>query len=447
MTKSPAQGPLAKLLGALPPGVRLVVGGTVVLGASSYIFLALAGHSLDTAQVAGVSVLWTVVMSVGYGLFSPVELELTRLVAARDVVGHGPLPAVRRVLVLTLGVLAAVLLVIGLAARPIADRLFGGDIGLVYGLGGALVGLALSSVVRGALAGLGNFKAYGSQLAVDGGLRIALGALVPVLGLHSALAFSLILVIAPLAASVIGLRSVLGDRRGGAVPSWREVTRGLGLLTGSTLLAQLMVNAAVVNVRLLSPSSTALVAALLNAVVLARVPLFAYAAIQASLVSALSGATAAGDHREFRKVLTRTSAIVVLMCAAAGLPTIVLGPWLIQVLFKAQPVLGPVDFLWLVLGTLCYMLATVFGQALMALGRHHRQLFSWLAGTVVMVAVTLMPGDIATRVEVGYLAGAAVSAAAMLWSLFRSLPEQPGVSGEERPAVAGQRPAGALRSS
>ncbi|WP_457028896.1 hypothetical protein [Kitasatospora sp. P5_F3] len=40
MTKSPALGLPAKLLGALPPGVRLVVGGTVVLGASSYIFLA-----------------------------------------------------------------------------------------------------------------------------------------------------------------------------------------------------------------------------------------------------------------------------------------------------------------------------------------------------------------------------------------------------------------------
>ncbi|WP_405017839.1 hypothetical protein OHV05_13325 [Kitasatospora sp. NBC_00070] len=447
MTTSPAQGPLARLLGALPPGVRLVVGGTVVLGVSSYIFLALAGHSLDTDQVAGVSVLWTVVMSVGYGLFSPVELELTRLVAARDRAGHGPLPAVRKVLALTLAVLAAVLLVLALAAGPIADRLFGGDRGLLLGLGGALVGLAISSVVRGALAGLGNFRAYGAQLAVDGGLRIALGALVPIFGLHSALAFSLILVIAPLAASVIGLRSVLGDRRGGPAPAWREVTRGLGLLTGSTLLAQLMVNAAVVNVKLLSPSSTALVAALLNAVVLARVPLFAYAAIQASLVSALSGAAAVGDHREFRKVLTRTAAIVVLMCAAAGLPTVLLGPWLIQILFKAQAVLGALDFLWLVLGTLCYMLATVFGQALMSLGRHHRQLFSWLAGTAVMAAVTLVPGDIATRVEVGYLAGAAVSAAAMLWSLFRSLPERAGVPGTERSAEADQRPAGALRSS
>ncbi|MGV9265383.1 lipopolysaccharide biosynthesis protein [Kitasatospora sp. NPDC003701] len=433
--------PVAKLLGALPPGVRLVAGGTVVLGVSSYIFLALAGHSLDTTQVAGVSMLWTVVMSVGYGLFSPVELELTRLVAARDVAGQGPGPAIRRVLLVTAGVLVAVLAVIAAAARPIADRFFDGDLGLVAGLGGALVGLAVSSVARGALAGLGNFGAYGMQLAVDGGLRIGLAALIPLFGAHSAFAFALILVVSPLAASAIGMRSVLADRRGGPAPVWRDVVTGLGLLTGSTLLAQLMVNAAVVSVGLLSPSSKALIAALLNAVVLARVPLFAYAAIQASLVSSLSGAAAAGHHAEFRKVLLRTGGIVVLMCTAAGLPTVLLGPWAIRLFFKAQDVLGPVDFLWLSLGTLCYMLATVFGQALLSLGRHQRQLLSWLAGSAVLVAVTLAPGDIATRVELAYLAGAAVSAAAMLWALARSL------SAPARPEADHRAPMAAHQSS
>ncbi|MEV0532229.1 hypothetical protein [Kitasatospora sp. NPDC050463] len=433
--------PVAKLLGALPPGVRLVAGGTVVLGVSSYIFLALAGHSLDTTQVAGVSMLWTVVMSVGYGLFSPVELELTRLVAARDVAGQGPGPAIRRVLLVTAGVLVTVLAVIAAAARPIADRFFDGDLGLVAGLGGALVGLAVSSVARGALAGLGRFGAYGTQLAVDGGLRIGLAALIPLFGAHSAFAFALILVVAPLAAAAIGMRSVLADRRGGPAPVWRDVVTGLGLLTGSTLLAQLMVNAAVVSVGLLSPSSKALIAALLNAVVLARVPLFAYAAIQASLVSSLSGAAAAGNHAEFRKVLLRTGGIVVLMCTAAGLPTVFLGPWAIRLFFKAQDVLGSVDFLWLSLGTLCYMLATVFGQALLSLGRHQRQLLSWLAGSAVLVAVTLVPGGIATRVELAYLAGAAVSAAAMLWALARSL------SAPARPVAEHRAPLATHQSS
>ncbi|MFB7472179.1 hypothetical protein [Kitasatospora sp. NPDC056184] len=428
--------PVSKLLGALPPGVRLVLGGTVVLGASSYIFLALAGHSLDTDQVAGVNVLWTLVMSVGYGLFTPVELELNRLVSARDVAGNGPGPAIRRILLATVAVLVVVLAGVAVAARPIADRFFDGSLGLVAGLGGAMVGLAISSVARGALAGLGHFGAYGLQLAVDGGLRIGLAALIPLFGVHSPTAFALILVVAPLSASLIGMRKVIADRRGGPAPAWRDVTAGLGLLTASMLLSQLMVNAVVVSVSGLSPSSKALIAALANAVVLARVPLFAYAAIQASLVSSLSGAAAAGNQAEFRRMLLRTGGIVVAMCTAAGVPTVLLGPWAVQVLFKAQDVLGATDFLWLVLGTLCFMLATVFGQALLSLGRHQRQLFAWLAGTAVLVAVVLVPGDIATRAELSYLAGAGVSAAAMLWALARSMAAPAAAVAEQRAPLA-----------
>ncbi|MEW1906872.1 hypothetical protein AB0442_00220 [Kitasatospora sp. NPDC085895] len=421
--------PLARLFDALPPGTRLVLGGTVVLGVSSYIYLALAGHTLDPTSLAGVSVLWTVVMSVGYGLFSPVELELNRLVAARDVGGQGPHGALRRTALLTGAVLVAVLALLAVAARPIADRLFHGDLTLVAGLGGALVGLAVSSLTRGALAGLGDFKAYGAQLAVDGGLRIGLAAALPALGLHSVLAFALILVVSPLAASLIGLRSTLRDRRPGPAVPWPALTRGLGLLAASTLLAQLMVNAAVVSVQLLSPASTALVAALLNAVVIARVPLFAYAAIQASLVSALSGAAASGRHAEFRKVLVRTVAVVCAMCLAGGVPAVLLGPWIVRTMFNAQDVLGAADFLWLVLGTLCYMVATVVGQALMALSRHQRQLLAWAVGTAVLAAVTLLPGDVGTRAELGYLAGSAATAGLMLWSLLRRFRAAPADAG------------------
>ena len=46
------KNPIAKLLGVLPPGARLVVGGTVVLGASAYVYMALVGYSLSTVGAA-----------------------------------------------------------------------------------------------------------------------------------------------------------------------------------------------------------------------------------------------------------------------------------------------------------------------------------------------------------------------------------------------------------
>ncbi|MER6301205.1 hypothetical protein ABT247_16795 [Kitasatospora sp. NPDC001539] len=433
------KNPIAKLLGVLPPGARLVVGGTVVLGASAYVYMALVGYSLSTVGAARVTMLWTIVMSVGWGLFQPVELELTRLVAARKVAGHGALPAVRRMLLLAMAILAAVCALLAAAAGPIADQLFSGDRTLVVALAGGLAGLAVSSVARGALAGLGLFGPYGTQLAVDGGLRIGLAGVAALAGLHSALAFGLILFVSPVAASLIGLRDTLADRTPGPEVSWKQLTSGLGLLIASVMLSQLVVNATVVCVRLLAPkhseASDALVFAIGQAVVMARAPLFAYSALQASMVSALSGAAAAGDHGEFRKVLTRTTAIVAAMCIGGGLPVIVLGSRLNPLLFNAKDVLGPLDFLWLVFGTLCYVLATVFGQALMSSSQHRRQLVGWTAGSVALVAVALTPGGVGLRAELAYLAGSLVSAVLMLWSLYRAFPSRPAADPADRTAA------------
>ncbi|MGW9155153.1 hypothetical protein [Streptomyces virginiae] len=114
---------------------------------------------------------YLLVMSVGIGLFFPIEQELTRIVAARAVCGEGAAPVLRKAGLLTAGVLAVVLGALALFAGPIADRLFPGDQALVAVLGAALTGMALCYLTRGVLAGTGRFTAYGSPLAVDGGLR------------------------------------------------------------------------------------------------------------------------------------------------------------------------------------------------------------------------------------------------------------------------------------
>ncbi|MFB7255178.1 lipopolysaccharide biosynthesis protein [Streptomyces nojiriensis] len=417
--------PIAKLLKALPPGTAMVAGGTAVLGAASYIHLAVAGHSLSEADKAGVSVLWTLVMSVGIGLFFPIEQELTRIVAARVVRGEGAAPVLRKAGLLTGGVLGAVLAALAVFARPIADRLFHGDLQMVAVLGGAFAGMALCYLTRGILAGVGRFTAYGSQLAVDGGLRIALAFACAAAGLHSALAFSLILVVAPFVALLVTLAPTLRAARPGAVFPTRELARGLGPLTASTLLAQVVVNAAVMSTQLLEPTRTALISALLSALVLARVPLFVFGSLQASLLSGLSTVVAAGDHQGFARMLRKACLVVLGLGAVGGVPAVLLGPWLIEVLFRAEPgQLFHLDFLWFSIGTTCYMLAMVLGQAQMVLHKHRAQLACWAFGTAVLLGITLVPGDIALRVGLGYAVGSLATAAAMLLTLRGAVPRR-----------------------
>lgn len=425
---------LNKLTAALPPGTVAVAGGTVVLGAASYVHLGVAGHSLSKDALANVSVLWTIVMSIGIGVFFPIEQELTRIVSARVVLGHGAAPVLRRATLLTGAILGATLLVLGLGAGPIADLLFEGDRALVAALGGAFAGMAVCYLTRGVLAGLGRFGAYGTQLAVDGGLRIVLAAGCAVFGLHSALAFSLVLAVAPVIATLVTLPTLLRAVGPGEPIAWRELYSGLGLLICATLLSQLVVNAAVMSTKLLAPTDSALIGALLSALVLARVPLFVFGSLQASLLSGLTAAFTAGDRAAFWAMLRRIGAVVGALGLLGGVPATVLGPWLIEVLFNAKdPVLDRFDFFLMSAGTVAYMFAMVLGQALMVFKRHNLQLLCWALGTAVLVGITLIPGDVAVRVIVAYALGSLATVLAMLAALRLSFPgaaaagtEQPG---------------------
>jgi O-antigen/teichoic acid export membrane protein len=402
-----------RALAMLPPGTALVGAGTAVLGLASYIQLAAAGRTLPSDRMAGVSVLWTLVFSVGLGLFFPIEQEVTRLVAARVVAGQGVAPVMRRAAITSLSLLVVVCVPVGLLARPIANRLFDGNVSLVGALIAAFAALSVAYVTRGVLAGTGRFVVYGAQLALDGALRVFFSVLLAVAGVHSPLLFAAVLTVPTLLSVGATLPWVLRAARpgsGGPVLPWRSLGSGLLALIPSTLLAQLLVNISVISVKLLAPEDTALITALLSAVVLARVPLFVFGSLQASLLRGLSTAVAANDRHAYRQLLLRTASFTALLGGTGGLAAVALGPWLVPRLFGSPDLLGWPDFAWLSAGTLFYMLASVLGQALQTTGGHGRQLLAWAVGTAALIGVTMSPLPIRDRVEIAYAVGAAITA-------------------------------------
>lgn len=416
---------LDRITTALPQGTAFVGAGTAVLGAASYVHLAAAGHTLAVDDMASFSVLWTVVFSIGLGLFFPVEQEITRVVTGRVVRGDGVLPVLRRGAVLSLGLLALVLVPLLLFTQRLADLFFHGDTSLVYALCGAFAALAVAYVTRGVLAGLGRFQAYGMQLGLDGGLRIVLSGALAVAGVRSAFAFAAVLTVAPLLAVLATIRPVFRGTRTGSQAEWRELIQPLGMLVGSTLLAQLLVNIAVISTKLIATDDDALVAALLSALVLARVPLFVFGAFQVSLLAGLSTAAAEGDTQGYRRLLVRAASITAGLGVAGGIGAVALGPALLPTVFGAPDVLGAADFAWLSLGTVLYMLAMVLGQALLTSGGAHMQLMAWVVGTVVLVAVTLSPLELRTRVELAYVAGSLAVATCMTFVLHSRVSYRP----------------------
>jgi O-antigen/teichoic acid export membrane protein len=412
-----------RLLNLLPPGTLAVGSGLVVLGLASYVHIAIAGYTLsnhgDHSDYDAFAVLWSIVFTIGLGLFFPIEQELTRLIAARRVGGDGNVSAYRRGAVLAVILLAAVCVLLVVGGPLIADRLFNGDLGLVAVLAGGIAGQALAYPTRGVLAGTGRFGAYGAQLGIDGGLRIVMAALLGVFGVHSAVMFGLILTVAPVISVLATAPTVRAALVPGSPLAWSDFGRRVTPLMVSLLLAQVVVNIAVINVKLLAPHAESLAGALLSALTLVRIPLFIFGSMQASLLPGLSTAAAADDRGGFRRLLLRACGIVTLLAVAGGVPAILLGPWLLRLLFATGNVLGDADFAVLSVGTAAYLLAQVLGQAAMALGHHRDQTLAWVGGTVALVAVTALPIDVRLRVEWAYTVGSVVVAAILVVAVLR----------------------------
>lgn len=426
---------IGRLLRLVPAGTLPVGIGLAVVGLAAYVHLALAGHNLTAADYSSLSVLWSVVFTIGIGVFFPVEQEVARLVAARHSRGLPPGPVLARGTAVAVAVLGLLLLLTLGSADILTDRLFGGDPAMVPALAGSLVALAVTHTTRGVLSGLRRFRWYGTQLGLDGGLRIGLVAALAATGVDSPVAYALVLVVAPLVAIALTAAPVArAVGRGPAVP-WRPLLRGLTLLTISSLLAQVVVNIGVINVRLLDPADVATAGALLSALVLVRIPLFVFGSMQAALLPGLSTAAATGDEPAFRALLRRSLAVVTALGALGGIFTALTGPWLVRALFDTPDVLGHGDFAWLSAATLAYLWAMVLGQALLARGRHRAQAVAWTIGVAALAVATLPPLPVALRVELGYTVGSVVATAIMITLLRRRRATPPA------PPVAAPMPA------
>ena len=313
----------------------------------------------------------------------------------------------------------AVLVVATIAGhRPLADRLFAGDGNLVAVLIGALAAMAVAYTTRGVLSGLQLFPWYGTQLGVDGGLRIVWSPCSAWRRDRPGLVRR-VLVVAPLVGA--------GDPATGAARHRRRRPRRLGhpatrprpahrlqpALPGRGQHRRDQRAAA-------RPRRRGTAGALLSALVLVRIPLFVFGSMQASLLPGLATTATTGDQAGFHSLLRRALGVVTALGVTGALGAVAARPVAgRRRLFDAPGVLGHGDFAWLAAATLAYLWAMVLGQALLALDRHRAQALAWTIGVAALIAVTLIPAPVALRVELAYAIGSVVVAATMAVLLLR----------------------------
>ncbi len=399
----------------LPEGTLAVGAGLLVLGLTAYAFFVVAARALGPERYSSLSVLWTLVFFAAPGFLFPLEQEVSRAVSARRALGIGGGPVIRRAAILG-GGLAALLAIVTLGLSGLLlEHLFDGQILLLVSLVLALPTYAAIHLTRGALSGTGRFRAYGTLLAGEGLLRVAASVVLAVVGVRTTGPFGLLIA----GAGAVMLVTVLSRQHGlledGPEAPWSELSEALGWLLLGSVLAQAFVNASVPLVKVLAgPGEDAIAGQFQAGLIITRVPLFLFQAVQASLLPKLAGLAASGQLIDFRKGLQRLVVAVIGIGVASTLGAFAVGPLVLRLAFGAEfNKLGNADLGFLALAGAAFMLSTALSQALIALRGYAKVAIGWSIALVVFGLATWQGHGLLGRVELGLVTGSAVSIVAM----------------------------------
>ncbi|MEY2454877.1 MAG: hypothetical protein QOD92_4451 [Acidimicrobiaceae bacterium] len=413
-----------KTANPLPEGTLEVGVGLVLAGLSAYGFTVVAARALGKTDYAPLSVLWAMVFLAGPGFFLPLEQEVSRALAARRALGTGTGPVVRRAAMFG-GVICALLVTATIAASPVlVSQLFDHDWLLMLGLLLGMVGYCIELLARGTYSGLGRFRPYSIVIGAEGLVRFLICAGLAVAGVTYAGWYGLALGIAPLVAVALSVRGQHDLITEGPDAPWSELSSALGALLAGSVLAMALVNGGPIAMKLLAgKGEDEKVAAFFTAVIIARIPLFLFQAVQAALLPKLSALASAGRFEEFKKGFRRLVAVIGGAGFIAVVAATLIGPNAIEILYGSDYTLGHRTVGLLAAGSVLFMLAQAMAQAVIALGGHTRMALCWAVSVLTFVVFTAAGHDLYLRVEVGLLAGSAIAClgmAALVAQLVRS---------------------------
>ena len=403
----------------LPEGTVAVGGGLLVNGLAAYAFITLASRDLGPEAYTPVGLLWALSFLLGPGFFQPLEQEVARIVAARSDRRIGPV-------VRTAGCVGASMVgLLGVLALLLGDRirhdLFDGHGLLLVGLILVLVGLGIGHLVRGVLAGLGRFGGYGRYFIGDGLGRLVV-ALVLVATAGGIGAYGLAVGLAPF----IGVALALAGQRELSLEGPAEpvgaFSRALGALLVASVATALVLNMSPLAVEVLAgPDQADEPGRFLNALLIARVPLFFFQAVQASLLPRLSALVGAGRFDELVHVFRRLLGLVVGIGGVAVAVCALFGARIVELAFGADFAVERQDMVLLAGSSAVLMVALSFAQALMACRAQGRMALAWVLGLAAFPLVVALGDDLFLRVELGLLATVSVAAGSMAALLIARL--------------------------
>ncbi|MBT3970392.1 MAG: hypothetical protein HOF47_08845 [Actinobacteria bacterium] len=415
-----------RLLDRLPAGTLAIGGGLVVNGLTAYAFITISSRDLGAEAYSPVALLWALSFLLGIGFFLPLEQETARLVAGRVSRGQGIGPVVKSAARLGASLALGLVAVSLLAGRWFTNEFFNGETLLFLGLILVVVGLGAAHLVKGTLAGLGRFNGYARYVMGEGLGRLLLVGAVLGLATGSIGAYGLAIGLAPLVGILLATAGQRGILTPGPEAHMGDLSKALGSLLVASVATALVLNVSPLAVQILAtPQQADEPGRFLNALLVARVPLFFFQAVQAALLPRLSTLASQNKFAELWHELKHLLLLVGALGIGAVAVMAVVGPQIVEVAFGAEFAVGRQDMVLLAVSSAGLMVVLSLTQALIACRAQGRMALAWVAGVVAFPLTLLVAGDqLFFRVEIALVATVSVAAVVMFALLLRFLSAQ-----------------------
>ena len=273
------------------------------------------------------------------------------------------------------------------------------------------------------MAGLGRFSGYARYIIGEGVGRLLLVGLVLAFATKSVGAYGLAIGLAPFLGIFIAVVNQKEVFTPGPKARVGDLSRPLGSLLVASVATALVLNASPLAVQILATDQEIDESGkFLNALLVARVPLFFFQAVQAALLPRLSGLAGQEKFIELWRELKRLLCLVFGLGVAAVLFMLLLGPQIVALAFGEEFRVSHGDMALLACSSAGLMIALSLTQALIACKAQGRMAAAWVVGVGVFpVALSIAKDHLFLRVEIALIVTVFTSALLMAVLLVKRL--------------------------
>ena len=367
--------------------------------------------------------LWALSFLLGPGIFHPLEQQTARSIASRF--GEETTPVFKAASIV--GGIATLLIVIcALCFNSwLTEDIFSDQRSLLIAIILVVIGLGSAHLVKGVLAGTGRFKNYSRYLIGEGLGRLLVTAILVIFASGEVWMYGLALGLSPF----IGISAALFRQKDlikpGPKVKAKEISGSLGVLLIASLATAMVLNVSPLTVELLAePNQKEEPGKFLNALLIARIPLFFFQAVQAALLPRLSQLMASKEIEKFKHELMRLLGFVTVFGACFLFLIAVSGQWVTRIAFGSEYEISRQDMTLLAISSVGLMYALSLTQGLLALHRQGYSAAAWVSGIATFPATIFLGDDLFLRVEVALIVTVFITTSLLVFFITKSYKSQ-----------------------